>query len=34
MKTNQEEQSLLYKLVINLIGWIGVVLFVKYFFIP
>ena len=34
MKTNQEEQSLLYKLVINGLGWIGIVLFVKYFFIP
>jgi len=34
MKTNQEEQSLLYKLVINLIGIVFIVWFVKYFIIP
>ena len=34
MKTNQEEQSLLYKLVINGLGWICIIWTIKYFITP
>lgn len=34
MKTQDQEESLLYKLIVNTITIVGLVYFIKYFFIP
>jgi hypothetical protein len=32
-KDQEEEQSLAYKIIVNTVGWVGLVYFIKYFFI-